>query len=101
MVERLTSTLRDASDVINSATGQEIAQARGQALKTSIAEPALTPDIPTARTSQARESNLNLVQSSEVFEEEVADIEQVHCESQLFEFELSGHLPRVNVKGNL
>ena len=61
----------------------------------------MTPDMPTARTSQARESNLNLVQSSEVFDEEVVVIEEVHCESQLFELELSGHLPRVNVKGNL
>ena len=29
------------------------------------------------------------MQSSNVFDEEVADIAQVHCDSELFEFELS------------
>ena len=41
------------------------------------------------------------VQSSNVFDEEVADIAQVHCNSELFEFELSISPPCVNVKGNL
>ena len=38
---------------------------------------------------------------SEVFEEEVSDIGEVHCENDLFEFELTDHPPLVNVKGNL
>ena len=43
------------------------------------------------------------MESSEVFNEEVADqIAQVHCENELFEFELTDHSPRVNnAKGNL
>ena len=36
-----------------------------------------------------------------MFEEEVSDIGQVHCESELFEFELTDHPPLVNVKGSL
>ena len=36
-----------------------------------------------------------------VFQEEVSDIAQVHCENNLFEFELTNHPPLVNVKGNL
>ena len=36
-----------------------------------------------------------------MFEEEVSDIAQVHCENDLFEFELTDHPPLVNVKGNL
>ena len=36
-----------------------------------------------------------------MFEEEVSDIAQVHCESDLFQFELTDHPPFVNVKGNL
>ena len=35
------------------------------------------------------------------FLEEVADIAQVHCDSELFEFELRTNPPCVNVKGNL
>ena len=41
---------------------------------------------------------------SEVFEEEVADIGQVLCERELFEFELTDdtdHPPLANVEGNL
>ena len=41
------------------------------------------------------------MQSSNVFNEEVADIAQVHCNSELFEFELITSTPCVNVKGNL
>ena len=39
--------------------------------------------------------------SSDVFVEEGADIAQVHCESELFEFQLSNCPPCGNVKGNL
>ena len=35
------------------------------------------------------------------FDDEVADIAQVHCDSELFEFELSTSSRSVNVKGNL
>ena len=35
------------------------------------------------------------------FNEEVADIAQVHCNSELFEFELITSTPCINVKGNL
>ena len=41
------------------------------------------------------------MQSSNVFNEEVADIAQVDCDSELFEFELITSTPCVNVKGNL
>ena len=36
------------------------------------------------------------VLNSEVFEEEVSDIAQVHCENELFELELTDHPPLVN-----
>ena len=32
-----------------------------------------------------------------MFEEEVSDIAQVHCENELFELELTDHPPLVNV----
>ena len=53
--------------------------------------------MPIAHTSRIH----NLDQSSEVFEEEFDNIAQVHCQNDLFEFELSDHPPRVFVKGNL
>ncbi|CAH3199212.1 unnamed protein product, partial [Porites evermanni] len=58
-------------------------------------------DTRTAPTDPVTELTLNPVQSSNVFDEEVADIAQVHCDSELFEFELSTSPPCVNVKGNL
>ena len=61
----------------------------------------LAPATITAPTSPARECNTTPVLNSEVFEEEVSDIAQVHCENDLFEFELTDHPPLVNVKGNL
>ena len=64
-------------------------------------EPALPPATFTAPTSPARECNPTPVLNSEVFEEEVSDIAQVHCENDLFEFELTDHPPLVNVKENL
>ena len=101
----LTWTARDASNVSNSATGQETAPPPGKGPEMPIVEPPLLPDIPTAHTSQVTEFNLNPVKSSEVFDEEVADIAQVHCENESFEFELSNHdhppCVRFNVKGNL
>ena len=57
-------------------------------------------DAHTAPTDPVTEPTLNPVQSSNVFNEEVTDIAQVHCDSELFEFELSTSPPCVNVKGN-
>ena len=92
---------QDASDALSSVTGQEIVQALGRVPKTSTGEPALPPATLTAPTSSARECNPTPVLDSEAFEEEVSDIEQVHCENDLFEFELTDHPPLENVKGNL
>ena len=64
-------------------------------------EPALPPATLTAPTSPAWECNTTPVLNSEVFEEEVSDIAQVHFENDLFEFELTDNPPLVNVKGNL
>ena len=62
----------------------------------------MSPATLTAPTSSARECNPTPVLNSEVFEEEVfADIAQVLCENDLFEFELTDHPPLENVKGNL
>ena len=61
----------------------------------------LAPATLTAPTSPARECNPTPVLDSEVFEEEVSDIAQVHCENDLFELELTDHPPLGNVKGNL
>ena len=69
--------------------------------ETSTVEPALPPATHTAPTSPARKCNPTPVLDSEVFEEEVSDIAQVHCENDLFEFELTDHPPLENVKGNL
>ena len=66
-----------------------------------VAEPHSPQDTHTAPTDPVTEPTLNLVQSSNVFDEEVADIAQLHCNSELFEFELSTSPPCVNVKGNL
>ena len=92
---------QDASDALSSVTGQEIVQALGRVPETSTVEPALPPATLTAPTSPARECNPSPVLDSEVFKEEVSDITQVHCENDLFEFELTDHPQLENVKGNL
>ena len=97
----LTWTTRGALNVTNSATGQENALPPEIAHEVLIAEPHLPQDTHTAPTDPVTEPTLNLVQSSNVFDERVADIAQVHCDSELFEFELSTSPPCVNVKGNL
>ena len=97
----LTWTARGALNVTNSATGQENALPPGIAHEVLIAEPHSPQDTHTAPTDPVTEPTLNPVQSSNVFDEEVADIAQVHCDSELFEFELSTSPPCVNVKGNL
>ena len=108
--ERLTLIAKDASDALSSVTGQKIVQALGRVPETSTVEPALPPATLTAPSSPARECNPTPVLDSDVFEEEVSDIAQVHCEldffdffdfSRFFEFELTDHPPLENVKGNL
>ena len=67
-----------------------------------IAEPVSPPDtMPIAHTGRIREEIHNLDQNSVVFEEEFDNIAQVHCQNDLFEFELSDQPPRVFLKGNL
>ena len=74
----------------------------GRVPETSTVELALPPaTLLTAPTSPARECNPTPVLNSEVFEEEVSDIAQVHCENDWFESELTDHPPLVNVKGHL
>ena len=64
----------------------------------SSVDPALLQDIRTVPASPVRECNPTAtVLNSEVFEEEVSDIAQVHCENELFELELTDHPPLVNV----
>ena len=94
-------TTQGALNVTNSATGQENALPPGIAHEVLIAESHSPQDTHTAPTDPVTEPTLNLVQSSNVFDEEVADIAQVHCDSESIEFELSTSLPCVNVKGNL
>ena len=97
----LTRTARGALNVTDWATGQENVLPPGIAHEALIAEPLSPQDIHTAPTDPLSEPTVNPVQSSNVFDDEVADIAQVHCDSELFEFELSTSSPSVNVKGNL
>ena len=97
----LTRTARGALNVTDLATGQENVLPSGIAHEALIAEPLSPQDIHTAPTDPLSEPTVNPVQSSNVFDDEVADIAQVHCDSELFEFELSTSSPSVNVKGNL
>ena len=97
----LTLTARGALNVTNSATGQENVLPPGIAHEALIAEPLSPQDIQTAPIDPLSEPTVNPVQSSNVFDDEVADIAQVQCDSELFEFELSTSSPSVNVRGNL
>ena len=47
------------------------------------------------------EPKCSLVQSSEVFDEDINEIAQVRCENKVLEFELCNRSPSANVKGNL
>ena len=85
----------------NLATGQENVLPPGIAHEVLIAEPLSPQDIHAAPTDPHSEPTVNPVQSSNVFDDEVADIAQVHCDSELFGFELSTSSPSVNVRGNL
>ena len=71
----------------------------GIAHEVLIAEPHSPQDTHTAPTDPVTEPTLNTVKSSNVFDEEVADIAQVHCDSELFELGTSP--PCVRVKGSL
>ena len=74
----------------------------GRAPEMSSVDPALPQDIHTSPASPVRECNATApVLNTEVFEEEVSDIAQLHCENELLEFELTDHPPLENVKGNL
>ena len=97
----LTRTARGALNVTDLATGQENVLPPGIAHEALIAEPLSPQDIHTAPTDPLSKATVNPLQSSNVFDDEVADIGQVHCDSELFEFELSTSSPSVNVKGNL
>ena len=97
----LTRTARGALNVTDLATEQENVLPPGIAREALIAEPRSPQDIHTAPTDPLSEPTVNPVQSSNVFDDEVADIAQVHCDSDLFEFEFSTSSPGVNVKGNL
>ena len=97
----LTWTMKGALNATNSATRQENALPPDIAHEALIAEPHSPQDTHIAPKDLVREPTLNPVQSSNVFNEEVADIAQVHCNSELFEFELITSTPCVNVKGNL
>ena len=59
------------------------------ALEALIVEPHSPRDTYTASTNPDKEPTFHPVQSSNGFDEEVDDIAQVHCDSELFEFELS------------
>ena len=58
-------------------------------------------DAPIVSTRKVKEPKLSLLQSSEVFDEEINEIAQVHCENKVFEFEVCNRSPRANVVGNL
>ena len=97
----LTWTARGALNATNSAITQENALPPGIAHEALIVEPHSPQDTHITPTDLVTEPTLNPVQSSNVFNEEVADIAQVDYDSELFEFELITSTPCVNVKGNL
>ena len=97
----LTWIARGALNVTYSATGQEDVLPPGIAHEAHIAEPHSPQDIHTTPTDPVLGPTVNPVQSSNVFDDEVADIAQVHCDSELFEFELSTSSTSVNVRRNL
>ena len=86
-VEIITRTARGALTVPDLATGQENVLPPGIAHEALSAEPISHQDIHTAPTDPLSEPTVNPVQSSNVFDDEVADFAQVHCDSELFEFE--------------
>ena len=62
--------------------GRETISVLGRAREMSTVEPTLFPVTLTSPTSPVRECNLGPILSSEVFEEEVSFIAQVHCEPE-------------------
>ena len=75
-VERLTSTVRDASGAPNLATGQEIVPPYEKAKEMSTGEPVLAQDAPIVSTRKVAEPKRSPVPSSEVFDEEINEIAQ-------------------------
>ena len=84
----LTRTALGALNVTDLATGQENVLPPGIAHEALIVEPLSPQDIHKAPTDPLLDPTVDPVQSSNVFYDEVADIAQVHCDSELFEFEL-------------
>ena len=70
----LTWTARGVLNITNLATGQENALPPGIAHEVLIAEPHSPQDTHTAPTDPVTEPTLNPVQSSNVFDEEVARV---------------------------
>ena len=97
----LTRTARGALNVTDLATGQENVLPPGIAHEALIGEPFSPRIFIQLQQTHSRSPRVNPVQSSNVFDDEVADIAQVHYDSELFEFELSTSSPGVSVKGNL
>ena len=97
----LTRTAQGALNVTDLVTEQENVLPPGIAHEVLIAEQLSPQDIHATPTDPLSEPTVNSVQSSNVFDEKVADIAQVHCDSELFEFELSTSSPSINIKGNL
>ena len=93
--------MRDASGAPNLATGQGIVLPYGQAKEMSTRELALPQDTSVVFTRKVVEPKCSLVQSSEVFDDEINEIAQVHYENKVFEYKLCNHSPSANVKGNL
>ena len=74
----LTRTARGALNVTDLATGQENVLPPGIAHEAFIAEPLSPQDIHRAPTEPLSEPTVNPIQSSNVFDGEVADIAHVH-----------------------
>ena len=77
--------MRDASGAPNLATGQEIVPPYGQAKEMFTGEPVLPQVTPIVSIRKVAEPKRSLVQCSEVFDEEINEIAQVHCENKVVE----------------
>ena len=75
------------------------APALGRVPEIPMVESALPPNT-LVQTSRIRECNPTLGLLSDVFEEEISDIAQVHSEGDSCEFDLADHPPLKNVEGN-
>ena len=80
---------------------EEIVPPYGPTKEMSTGEPVLPQDTAIVSTMKVAEPRRSLVQSSEVFDEEINEFAQVHCENKVFEFELCNRSPSAKVEGNL